>query len=75
MFHEEWSLDGGMDSIASNNSIELYNLIEDIGEANNLANEATEKRDELLNDLLNWQKGIGAPIPSKPNPDFEINIF
>jgi len=65
MFHEEWVLDGGKDKIASNNSIELYNLKNDLSEANNLCNSEIEKRNELLNDLLNWQQEINAPIPSK----------
>ena len=26
MFHEEWSLDGGIKNLASNNAVELYNL-------------------------------------------------
>lgn len=70
MFHEEWSLDGGMENINSNNSIELYNLKEDIGESKNLAIENTQKRDELLQDLLEWQHEMGAPIPSQANPEF-----
>ena len=32
LFYEEWMLDGGMDKIATNNSVELYNMKEDIGE-------------------------------------------
>lgn len=70
MFHEEWSLDGGKENINSNNAIELYNLKEDIGEANNLANVEEEKRDELLSDLLNWQDEVHAPIPTEPNPEY-----
>jgi len=71
MFIEEWALDGGEENIRINNSIELYNLKEDIGELNNLANMNTEKRDELLEELLNWQNDIGAPIPDEANPEFE----
>jgi arylsulfatase A-like enzyme len=73
MFHEEWALDDGKDKVASNNSIELYNLKNDISEANNLCNSEIEKRNELLNDLLSWQQEINAPLPSKPNPEFKIN--
>lgn len=71
MFHEEWSLDGGMDNISMNNAIELYNLKEDIGEVNNLASNNTEKRDELLQDLIKWQSDIKAPIPSSANPEYQ----
>jgi hypothetical protein len=27
--------------------------------------------DELLNDLLAWRKSVAAPIPTRPNPDYE----
>ena len=75
LFHEEWSLDGGMENLASNNAVELYNLKDDIGEANNLANEKPEMRDELLHDLLAWQKEVNAPIPSEPNPKFVSTVI
>ncbi|MCF0175840.1 MAG: sulfatase, partial [Bacteroidales bacterium] len=48
IFYEEWMLDGGWDKRDSNNSIELYNLRDDISESHNLASEMPEKRDELL---------------------------
>ena len=70
MFHEEWSLDGGLSALSENNAVELYNLEEDIGEQNNLALKAPNKRDELLQDLLDWQEATNAPIPADPNPDF-----
>ena len=71
MFHEEWSLDGGMGNIETNNAIELYNLVDDLGEQDNLANYETARRDELLHDLLEWQRLIGAPVPIKTNPDYK----
>ncbi len=71
MFHEEWVLDGGREKIATNNAVELYNLKDDIGESNNLVNENIAKRDELLDDLLNWIKETNAPIPNKPNPQYQ----
>lgn len=70
MFHEEWVLDGGKDKIASNNSVELYNLRKDPGESNNLCNIKNRKRDKLLEDLLEWQQEINAPVPQEPNPDY-----
>ena len=39
LFHEEWQLDGGRGKLAANNAVELYNMVEDIGERKNLANE------------------------------------
>jgi arylsulfatase A-like enzyme len=67
MFHEEWVLDGGRKKMDTNNSIELYNLKNDLGEKNNLVKTETKKRDELLDQLLGWQSEIKAPIPTKPN--------
>ena len=73
MLHEEWMLDKGRKKMDSNNSVELYNLKTDLGESNNVALSEIKKRDELLNDLLNWKKEIGAPIPSVPNPEYKLN--
>lgn len=70
MFHEEWVLDGGKDKIASNNSVELYNLKKDLGESKNLCNIRNKKRNKLLKDLLKWQQEINAPLPLQPNPDY-----
>lgn len=64
LYHEEWLLDGGREKIATNNSVELYNIALDIGERNNLANVNKAKRDELLDDLLRWFKSVNAPFPT-----------
>ena len=71
MFHEEWVLDGGREMLEENQAIELYNLKHDIGEANNLAIAEPEKREELLDQLLRWQKKIKAPIPTQANDAYE----
>jgi arylsulfatase A-like enzyme len=68
MYLEEWSLDGGRANINKNDAIELYNLRDDVSEQNNLALKETQTRDRLLDELLAWQKAIGAPIPTDPNP-------
>ncbi len=73
LYHEEWQLDGGRDQIAVNHAVELYNLKEDIGERNNLANDNIEKRDELLDDLLAWHQSAGALLPGEPNPKYDPN--
>jgi arylsulfatase A-like enzyme len=70
MFHEEWVLDGGRKDLDGNNSIELYNLKDDIEEQNNLAQINHRKRDELLKELMDWQKNIKAPVPAHPNPEY-----
>ncbi len=65
---EEWSLDGGREKLATNKSVELYNLKDDPGEKKNLVMKNTTKRDELLDELQAWWKSIDAPIPAEPNP-------
>ena len=67
LYHEEWKLDGGRDSLATNNAVELYNIAEDIGERNNLVSTNPAKRDELLDDLLAWLKATDALVPTKLN--------
>jgi arylsulfatase A-like enzyme len=70
MFHEEWVLDGGKEGINSNNSVELYNLKKDPGESENLSNAKNKRRNKLLEDLLEWQDEINAPIPTQENPSY-----
>lgn len=70
-FHEEWVLDGGFDNIENNNSVELYNIKDDIGEKNNLCNVEVDKRNEMLHELLNWQKEIRALIPGEVNSAYK----
>jgi arylsulfatase A-like enzyme len=70
-FHEEWVLDGGRQNITDNNAVELYNLANDIGETKNLAAVETDKRDELLDDLIKWQQEINAPIPQEINAKYD----
>jgi len=73
LFLEEWQLDGGREKLAENHAVELYNLKEDIGERIDLANSNSAKRDEVLDDLLAWQKSVSAPLPVQPNPDYDPN--
>ena len=57
----EWFEDG---------SLELYNIPQDIGEANNLVKQNPEKVKELHEKLIAWRKEVGALMPS-PNPDYK----
>ena len=50
--------------------IELYNLRDDIGERNNLAETYSEKTKELLDKLRAWRASLNAPMPTK-NPDYD----
>lgn len=51
-------------------SLELYNLKEDLGETKNLAESRPEKREELYRKLKQWIEQTHAPIPTEPNPYF-----
>ena len=73
LFLEEWVLDGGAESVATNNAVELYNLESDLGEHKNLANEMPEVRDELLKDLNEWHVATDAPIPTERNPQYDAD--
>ena len=50
--------------------VELFNLADDLGETINLATVRTEIASDLLNDLRQWRKEMGAKLPT-PNPDFD----
>jgi arylsulfatase A-like enzyme len=51
--------------------IELYDLLGDPGEQNNLAKRLPAKTRELLERLTSWRRQIHAPLPQEPNPDFD----
>ncbi|TWT84425.1 Arylsulfatase [Planctomycetes bacterium CA13] len=51
-------------------SVQLYNLNDDIGEKNDLAQSNPEKATALLNQLKSWQSKTKATIPTTLNPDF-----
>ncbi len=44
-------------------ALELYDLVDDIRERKNLAEEMPDKRDELHRLLKDWRQKIGAPVP------------
>ena len=65
LFHEEWILDDKQNTSSPWNSIELYNIEDDISESKNLAKDNPEKALELLEELLDWQKSVNAKLPSE----------
>lgn len=65
LYHEEWLLDGGKESLATNRAVELYNLATDPGERKDVSLENTAKRDELLASLLSWIGSTKAPLPAR----------
>ena len=50
--------------------LELYNLRDDIGEANDLAAKMPEKAGELRQQLKDWRQSVNAQMPT-PNPDYD----
>lgn len=73
LYLEEWQIDGGRTGLPGNGAVELYHLGRDLGERENLAATEAAKRDELLEDLLTWQKGVQALLPSEANPRYDPN--
>lgn len=51
--------------------VEVFNLKEDIGERNNLAEINEAKKQELLNELKAWWDQTDAPIPAEINPLYQ----
>ena len=51
--------------------IELYNIVQDIGEKRNLTEKMPEKAKELHNLLRKWRKSVNAKVPTRLNPDYK----
>jgi len=47
------------------NHLELYNLKDDLGEKNNLADKMPDKAKELHAMMLTWRKDVGAKMPTR----------
>ena len=56
-----------------NGEDELYNLVSDIGEKNNLTESNPEKLKELKKILSDWRTQTEAPVPTEINPDWSEN--
>ena len=54
------------------NHIELYNLKDDMSEANNIAAAHPDIAEQLLTSLHTWQHNVNARMPA-PNPDYDPN--
>ena len=48
--------------------LELYNLNQDIGESENLAQKYPDKVKSMHQDLVAWRESIKAPVPTEKNP-------
>jgi arylsulfatase A-like enzyme len=51
--------------------IELYNLVDDIGESNDVAASNPDRAALLLEKLKSWRETINAAVPTELNPDYE----
>ncbi|MBI1372597.1 MAG: sulfatase-like hydrolase/transferase [Phycisphaera sp.] len=51
-------------------TVELYNLAEDLGEQYDLSKKNPDKTREMLAKLHAWQQSVGAKMP-KPNPNYK----
>jgi arylsulfatase A-like enzyme len=49
--------------------LELYNLHDDLGERNNLAQKMPDKAKELHDKMLAWRKEVGAKMPTPNKPE------
>ena len=50
---------------------ELYNLVDDIGETNDLSSEQPALLAELHADMKNWRARVSAPVPTTLNPKYD----
>ena len=55
----------------TDNSLELYNLKEDIGEQNNLVLENSSLASEMQQSLAQWRSSVDAKMPVA-NPEFDV---
>jgi len=51
--------------------LELYNIVRDIGEKDDLAGKMPEKAKELHNLLRDWRKSVNAIVPTTLNPKYK----
>ena len=52
-------------------TLELYNLVNDIGETGNLAKQQPKKTARLHAMLKAWRRATDAPVPTETNPQFD----
>lgn len=51
--------------------LELYNLHDDLGETDNMAESNPQKLAELHQRMKLWRQDVEAPIPTTPNPKYD----
>ncbi|TWT37152.1 Arylsulfatase [Posidoniimonas corsicana] len=63
----DWKLIEWFGENENDSDVELYNLRDDIGEANNLADECPDRLQSMHTALREWRKELGARMPSPNN--------
>ena len=53
--------------------LELYNLRDDLGEANDLSQSNPSKVSQLHAAMKQWRTDVSAPVPTTPNPKYAPN--
>ncbi len=56
-------------------TLELYNLVNDIGETGNLAKQQPKKTARLHAMLKAWRRATDAPVPTEMNPRFDSEAW
>lgn len=56
-----------------NNTVQLFNIKDDIGEQNDLSKQMPDKVKELRDQLHTWRKSVNAEMPV-PNPDYRQGV-
>ena len=51
--------------------LELYNLEDDLGEANDLSKSNPDKLSQLHSAMKQWRSDVAAPVPTTPNPKYD----
>ena len=54
--------------------LELYNLSDDVGESQNVAEKFPERTQKMIRELKAWQQEIGADIPGEANSEFDAAV-
>ena len=57
-----------------NGTVQLFDLVQDIGEQNDLAKSKPEIAEKLGKQLHTWRRSLGAKMP-EPNPNFEPGTY
>ncbi len=67
----DWKLLEFFEPEGTPNRLELYTLKFDLSETTNLATRRPAKTRELLNELRGWRDSVDAPVPTRPDPNYD----